>query len=97
MADLEKLLKQREALEEKIKAERVRQAEEERKRKEAAVMVFGHLLIGHTAKDWKEIDIAELDVALGEMEPLLGATATHKGRTSEEAYKAIRAFEKSAK
>lgn len=96
MADLEKLLQQQKELGEKIKVERERLAAEEKKRREAAMMALGALLLKKTGAAWTAIDMPALSDTLGEMSDVLAACATHPGRDSQEAYKALRSWERRA-
>lgn len=64
MADLEKMEKQLEQLQNRIRAEKQKRSEKERKARNHAMMVLGGMVAKRLDNDWKSLDFEKLDAWL---------------------------------
>lgn len=95
MSKLEELEARRDRIEAQIKDIKAREAAKERKARNHAMMVLGGLLEQHMGGDWRAVDFEALDSALHRNEDSFkGRFATHGGRSTEDAAKALRDFER---
>lgn len=93
MSTLDDLVKKRDQLNARIKAEQAKERAAERKARNHALMVFGGLVEHATGGDWREIDYARLDALLHKSAESLRQTATEQGRGTKDATAALRAYE----
>lgn len=93
MSTLDDLVKKRDQLNARIKAEQAKERAAERKARNHALMVLGGLVEHASGGDWREIDYARLDALLHKSSESLRKTATEQGRGTKDATAALRAYE----
>lgn len=94
MANLEELVRKRDQLNARIKAEQARQRASERKARNHALMVLGGMIERECGGDWRAIDYRRLDALLYRSRKSLAQAKLDEARETKDATRSLREFEK---